>query len=74
MAKRKTKNEIEITSNETTIENKENNNVNKESKENKENTDNKNNKTIKKNTNENKTEYIITKKTEGVYIRKLRRL
>lgn len=58
MAKRKSKNEIEITSNETTIENKEV----IENKENKETND------------KNKENYVVTKKTEGVYLRKLRRL
>lgn len=70
MVKRK-KSEIEITSN----ENKENKEIieNKESTElktTKENTDNKTNDKTK----ENKENYIITKKTDGVYIRKLRRL
>ena len=63
MAKRKSKAELEITS----IENKDIKEIidNKESKEN--TNDN-------KTTNENKENYIITKKSEGVYIRKLRRL
>ena len=63
MAKRKTKNEIEITSNEI--------NDNKENKEIIENKENDNKTTKKKN---EKAEYTITKKSEGVYIRKLRRL
>ena len=66
MAKRKQKvEEIENTSIETTsIDNNIEEIINNDNKEIIEN----------KTTKENKTEYIITKKTEGVYIRKLRRL
>lgn len=72
MAKRK-KSEIDITSNEQ--QNNDNNSVNKEIIEDNKTNDNKTNDnkiTKKKNTKE--AEYIITKKSEGVYIRKLRRL
>ena len=79
MAKRK-KTELETTSVDTTSseqqEIKEINNVNKEVIE-----DNKNEKTNEKTTKKKNVdntikekEYIITKKSEGVYIRKLRRL
>ena len=71
MAKRKQKTELENTSNETTSIKQQNKEINETTKEN-------SNKTTKEKTKNNNTikekEYIITKKSEGVYIRKLRRL
>lgn len=79
MAKRKQKTELETTSFE-----QQNNEVIEDNKINETISETTNNKNVNKNVNENvnenvnrtikEKEYIITKKPEGVYIRKLRRL
>lgn len=77
MAKRKQKNELENTSNETTSIEQQNKEINEVLEDNKisETTNEKtNNKTKEKQNTTKEKEYIITKKSEGVYIRKLRRL
>ena len=78
MAKRKTKNESEVTSIETTSNEqqdfKEIIEDNKISETTNETTKNENDNKITKKKNTKEKEYIITKKSEGVYIRKLRRL
>ena len=82
MAKRKTKNESEVTSIETTSNEQqdfkeiiEDNKISETTNETtNETTKNENDNKITKKKNTKEKEYIITKKSEGVYIRKLRRL